>query len=413
MRDRGSSFQMQIEHLTSMLEITRVLNSTFDLAQLEKIIVESASKITGCEDSSILLIHPQTHELHFEVSAGLREEKTRPLVVPMNASISGWIARHNETVIIDDVSRDPRYFHQADQQTGFNTRSLLGVPMSIKGRVIGVLMAVNKFEGEFTEEDAERLAILAAQAAVAIENARLLAELQQTYKDLNELDQLKSEFITTTSHELRTPLTAIKGYLQLITSGMVPPDRRGGMLQTVTQHVDTVVRLVNDLLLMQEMNAIELRMADVDAGAIVRSEIEVMRRHVSAADIRWVEDIAAYLPAVWGDADHLQRMLHNLFDNAAKFSPNGGDVNVRVYAERATVYVEVSDPGVGIAPEEQEKIFERFYRVGKVKDRLFKGLGLGLFIARHIAQQHGGHIHVTSIPGEGSVFTVDLPATLT
>ena len=409
MHDRVLDRQ-QIEHLTVMLEITRNLNSTLDLPSLEKLIVESATELTACEDSSILLIDPKTGELRFESSAGLQEEKTQPIVVPLDSSIAGWIVKNNEPVIIADVSKDPRHLKLADEATGFHTRSLIGVPMSFKGRIIGVLQAVNKLEGEFTENDVERIAVLAAQAAVAVENARLMTELQVAYQDLSELDQLKSEFITTTSHELRTPLTAIKGYLQLITSGMVPSDRQGTMLDTVTHHVDTVIHLVNDLLLMQEMNAIELHMADTDLGEIVLSEMTEVRALSESAGITWRPEIEAGLPMVWGDGEHLQRMLHCLFDNAIKYSPDGGEVTVRAFARDENVVVEICDPGVGIPPEEHERIFDRFYRIERVGDHLFGGLGLGLAIARQIAQQHGGAISVESALGEGSTFAVELPA---
>jgi len=402
--------RQQIEHLTAMLEITRNLNSTLDLPALEKLIVQSATELTACEDSSILLIDPTTGELRFESSAGLQEEKTQPIVVPLDASIAGWIVKHNEPVIIADVSKDPRHLKRADEATGFHTRSLIGVPMSFKGRIIGVLQAVNKLDGEFTENDVERISVLAAQAAVAVENARLMTELQDAYEELSELDELKSEFITTTSHELRTPLTAIKGYLQLITSGMVPPDRQATILQTVTEHVDTVVHLVNDLLLMQEMSAIELHMADTDLGAIVLSGIAELREPSEAAGIAWRPEIETGLPMVWGDGEHLKRMLHCLFDNAIKYSPDGGEVTARAFSRDENVVVEIIDPGVGIPPEEHEKIFDRFYRIERVGDHLFGGLGLGLAIARQIAQQHGGTISVDSAPGKGSTFAVEIPA---
>jgi signal transduction histidine kinase len=407
--NRQSGLQKQIEHLMMMLEITRILSSTLDVRKLEQLIVQSATKLTECEDCSILLVDPQTGELKFEASAGLTEEKTQPIVVPMDGSIAGWIVRHNEHVIISDVQNDPRFYKQSDKSTGFDTRSLLGVPMSFKGRPIGALEAVNKIDGDFEEADAEELAVLAAQAAVAVENARLLTELQRAYKELNELDRLKSEFITTTSHELRTPLTSIKGYLQLITNGMVSPDLQAEMLNTVSDHVDTVVHLVNDLLLMQEMDAIEFHKTNVDVAEIVRAEMEDARSRAEAAGIRWVPEIADDLPPVWADIEHLQRMFHNLLDNAIKFSPDGGDVVVRVNAEEDKVCVQVIDSGVGIPPEEQERIFERFYRIEKVGDHLFGGLGLGLAIAKHIVEEHDGRITVLSAPGEGSTFTVELP----
>jgi len=331
------------------------------------------------------------------------------LVVPMNASIAGWVVRNNKPVIIHDVHQDPRFFGNVERSIGFATRSILGVPMRFKERVIGVVEALNKREGEFSDQDMEKLTILSAQAAVAIENARLLAELQNAYQELNELDRLKSEFITTTSHELRTPLTAIKGYLQLITNGVMPPEEQDKALQTVSRHIDTVVNLVNDLLLMQELNVIGLRFSTLDLAPVVRAEMEALADRAASTGIRWVSDVDDGMPPVWGDAARLGRMCHNLLDNAIKFSPDGGDVIVRLSVRDGKACLEVRDPGVGIPLEEQEKIFERFHRIGKVGDHIFGGLGLGLAIAKHIVQEHSGHIGVNSKPGKGSTFTVTLP----
>jgi signal transduction histidine kinase len=409
LNDREPVLQEQISHLRAMLEISRILNSTLDHSRLLRIIVRSATQVVDCEDSSILLIDARTGELRFEACAGLEEQATQPIVVPMDASIAGWIARHNKPLIISDVHSDPRFFEQADDVTGFPTRSVLGVPMSSKGRVIGVLEAVNKREGEFSDEDVERLAVLAAQAAVAIENARLHTELQRAYEELNELDRLKSEFITATSHELRTPLTVIKGYLQLATNAMLPPERRVAMLETISRQVDKIVRLANDLFFMQEMNTIRLEFAEVNMTSIVRSQVDANRSRAKAAGIHLICDVAPELPPVWGDAERLDRAFHNLLDNAIKFSPDGGDVAVSLYIRDETAYLEISDPGVGIPPAEQLKIFERFYRLERVGDRLFDGLGLGLAITKHIVEEHGGTISVASEPGQGSTFTMTLP----
>ena len=394
----------------AMLEISRILNSTLELSPLLRMIVHAAVKLTDCEDSSILLIDPRSGELRFETSAKQRAQDIVSLIVPMDSSVAGWIVRHNKPAIIHDAKNDPRFLSKVDLSIGFSTSSILGVPMRFRERVIGVVEAVNKREGRFTDVDIERLAILAADAAVAVENTRMLSELQRAYEDLNELDHLKSEFISTTSHELRTPLTAIKGYLQLVTSGMVPPEQQQTVLQTMSRHVDTIVHLVNDLLLIQEMHAIDLHFAEVDMGALVRGEIEMSRERAESSGIRWILDVAPDLPAVWGDAGHLRKLLHNLLDNAIKFSPDGGDVTVSLCSEKERCYLTVSDPGIGIPFDEQQKIFERFYRVERSGDRrLFGGIGIGLSIAKRITEGHGGTISVFSEPGQGSTFTVTLP----
>ncbi len=401
--------QEQVGHLMTLLEITRILNSTLERNRLLRIIVRSATKLLACEDSSILLIDPASGELHFEASAGLDRETVEPLVVPLDASIAGWIVRNQKSLIINDVQNDPRFFSQVDQTTGTSTRSLLGVPMHFQERVIGVLEAINKKDGVFSAEDEELLTILAAQAAVAVENARLLEELQRANRELSELDRLKSEFITTASHELRTPLTAIRGYLHLLLADMVPPERRRSVLQTIADHVEAIVSRVNDILFVQEMEAIHFEFCPVDMAALVREEVESVRTRAQEVGVNLIVNVQSPLPPIRGDAAHLRRMLHNLLDNAIKFSPDGGDVTVCLRTVGNCLCLEVSDHGIGIPQEEQARIFEQFYRIEKAGGRLFGGLGLGLSIARHIAERHGGRIGVESRPGQGSTFRVTLP----
>ena len=409
MSERERVLQKQIEHLMAMLEISRILNSTLDLEHLLRIIVNSAERLTDCDASSIILVDPKSGALYFRASSSLQDYKVRPLVVPMDSSVAGWIVRHNKPVIIDDAQNDPRFFNQVDKVSGTATRSILGVPMVFQERIIGVLEAVNKRDGRFTQEDTERLTILAAQAAVAIENANMLAELQRAYEELSQLDRLKSEFITTTSHELRTPLTAIKGYLRLITSGMMKPEQQKEALQTISRHVDTIVHLVNDLLFAQEMDAIEFKFGDVDLVAILQAEIDQARSRAEPTGIHLVPDMAPDVGKVWGDAEHLQLVVHNLLDNAIKFSPDGGDITLHLYPHADRICLEVSDPGIGIPPDKLDKIFERFYRIEEPGGPLFGGLGLGLAVAKHIVEAHRGSIDVVSTPGQGSRFTITLP----
>ncbi|MBN1582452.1 MAG: GAF domain-containing sensor histidine kinase [Anaerolineae bacterium] len=410
MTDRERALQQQIDHLMAMLEISRILNSTLDHRHLQRIIVNSAVKLTDCEDSSIILVDAKSGELHFSISAGLQDSKIQPLVVPVDSSIAGWIVRNNKPVIIDDVNADTRFFRQIDQSTGFPTRSIMGVPMSFRGRVLGVVEAVNKRNGTFTDEDTERLTILAAQAAVAIQNTRLMNELQTAYEELSELDRLKSEFITTTSHELRTPLTAIKGYLQLVNSGIMSPEQQQSALEKISDNVDTIVHLVNDLLFMQEMNAIEFKFSATDLAELVRAEVRAAAPRAGAQGTEIALHIADDLPLVWGDATHLIKMIHNLLDNAIKFSPDGGSIIISLQAQNNSIYLQVTDQGIGIPADKLDKIFDRFYRIESSSKHLFGGLGLGLAIAKHIAETHKGKIGVVSQAGQGSTFTVTLPA---
>lgn len=185
------SHEMQILQLRTMLEVNRKLNSTLDLDALLNVIIQVATELTATEAASILLLDEKTGELHFEAVTGAKKAEVKPLVVPLEGSIAGWIVTRNQPLVVNDTQDDPRHYTQADRKTQFDTRSILGVPLHVKDRTIGVLEVLNKRDNSpFTGQDQEMLETLAAQAAVAIENARLHAETEQRAQQLAVLHEL-------------------------------------------------------------------------------------------------------------------------------------------------------------------------------------------------------------------------------
>ncbi|MCK4977848.1 MAG: GAF domain-containing protein, partial [Anaerolineales bacterium] len=184
-----------------LLELSRDLTSTLDLPTLLNHIVHAASDLCQAEASSILLFDEGNQELYFEAASNLESPEMKGLIVPVDSSIAGWILTEQKSAIINDVSEDPRHFNQIGKATDIQTLSLLGVPLITKDKVVGVLEAINKLTGQFTEEDQELLMALGAHAAIAIENARLFQQ-----------SDLISEFV----HELRTPLTSINAAAHLL-----------------------------------------------------------------------------------------------------------------------------------------------------------------------------------------------------
>lgn len=251
---------------------------------------------------------------------------------------------------------------------------------------------------------------LRANDQLAIEELRQKnVELAEAYGQLQEQERLRSEFLTTIAHELRTPLTSAKGWLTLMRSGMVGAEALKTAIETVGDNVEAVVRLANDLLFLQEMDLIAPTDRPVEIGAVVAASVEEMRKAANENRVGLHLDIAPGLPAIQGDPDGLARVFRALLDNAVKFSPDGGDVRVRVERAGEAIKVSVADSGVGIPEEHRERVFERFYRVEKIGGRLFGGMGLGLAIARHVVAQHGGAIEFESQVGRGTTFEVSLP----
>jgi len=236
---------------------------------------------------------------------------------------------------------------------------------------------------------------------------RLLAEQNER---LREADRLKDEFVALISHDLRTPLTSIMGYLELTMDDETLGEESRGYLDIVQRNSDRLLRLVNDLLFVARLEAgeLDLRATEVDVGAVVRQSVEEARPRAAAKGIELGCE-AQSVPELHADRGRMFQLLDNLISNAIKFTPEGGRVDVRLLQRGPNVRIEVVDTGIGISPEEQGRLFERFFRATTATERHIPGTGLGLYIACAIAEAHGGGIEVESEPDRGTTFCVELP----
>ncbi len=242
---------------------------------------------------------------------------------------------------------------------------------------------------------------------MAIEDLRIRAgELAQAYQKLAEQELARREFLSNVAHELRTPLMSASGYLQLLQKGAISGEGLKTAIDTVERNVQQIVALVNDVLFLQEMDLVLSEFQPVDLGEISNNVVEKYKARAAQKNIALNLREDRNLPAIPGDARSLERALMALVDNAVKFSPNGGNVNIRVEADRASVRVSVADRGIGIAPELQARIFDRFYHLERHDNDLFGGLGLGLAIAKQVIEQHNGTLDVESELNQGSTFTM-------
>jgi signal transduction histidine kinase len=234
-------------------------------------------------------------------------------------------------------------------------------------------------------------------------------ELAQAYAELAAQQKLRSEFLTTVAHELRTPLTAGTGYLQLVNSGAVPPAQASQFLEAVSNNLDTVVHLVNNILFLQELELITPEFKPLAIGEVVLKAVEEIAKRASEGGLTVNTQIQQKLPQVMGDAGGLSRAISALLDNAVKFSPAGGEINIRIQANDGAVRIEIGDPGIGFPMEQLEDVCRPFTRVEETGGHLFGGVGLGIPIAKQVVESHGGHIEIESEVNKGSTFTVVLP----
>ncbi len=399
------------ETFNKLVETSMILNSTLSQNILLDHIMQAAIQITGSEAASILLVDPNTKDLHFVAASGSGPlDNFTDIVVPLEGSIAGLIVRENRAVVIDDVVNDPRHFRQADEELDFQTRSLLGVPMRIKDRLIGVLEAVNRPE-PYTNEDVRYITILASQAAVAIENARLINELRRAKADLEKLNKLKNDFISIASHELRTPLGVILGYATFLKE-----DTQGDINEHAERVFNSAIHLrslIEDMTSLRyiQFDAAELNIQPVSVNDIVDMTMQHIGDLAETKEQALIVEPARTLMLVNADADRIVMALGNVLNNAVKFSEVGGLIVLSVEARNTRdVWIKVRDNGMGITRDQLERVFDQFYQVEDPMIRAHGGLGLGLSITKAIVEKHNGRVWVESDgPGKGCTVTISLP----
>jgi signal transduction histidine kinase/ActR/RegA family two-component response regulator len=278
--------------------------------------------------------------------------------------------------------------------------------MTARGRTLGALTFVAAESGRHYNDDDVNFALdVASRAAFAVENAR-------AYEQLRAADRLKDEFLATLSHELRTPLNAILGYARMARSGMLTGERLARAVETVERNATLLTHIVEDVLDVSRIVSGKLRLnvQPTDLSLVLHDALATMLPAAEAKGVRLHTVIDPQVGPVSGDPDRLQQVVWNLLANAVKFTKRGGQVQVRLQRVNSHVEIVVSDTGVGIRPEFLPHIFERFSQGDSGPTREHSGLGLGLAIARHIVEMHGGTIHAASAgEGQGSTFSIRLP----
>jgi hypothetical protein len=393
-----------------MVEISVTLNSTLDFPRLLQFIIDSAAELVDSEGASILLMDEKTKNLEFAAATGTNPEQLARIPVPLDSSLAGTVFREDRPLIVNQVSGDPRHYQAVGEQIDFETRSLIGVPMRSQDSVIGVLEAVNKRNGMFDVTDEITLSVVASQAAVAINNARLVDALQRAYDELGKLDRLKSEFISIASHELRTPLALILGYATMLKedAGEQASEHVGAVLNSAIRMRSLIEDMTNLNLL--QVGSAELNMEVQPLQSVVRAAHEEVRETIQAKGQQLKVELPEEAMLAKVDGPKLSMALTNLLNNALRFTPANGNIELRLKREGEEAWFQVADDGMGIAPEEIDRVFQPFYQVEDHMARRHEGMGLGLAIVRGVAEAHGGRVWAESQgPGEGATFTVALP----
>lgn len=404
--------ERRVGYLERMVKISQILNSTLTLEPLLQIIIQSATELTNTEACSIMLIDKNTGELRFSEATGGVSEAMKKVSVPLDNSIGGWVIRHNRPLLIRDAKSDPRWHGDVDEGSGFETRSILGVPLKVRDKVIGVLEVVNKkSEQGFNENDIQIATTLSAHAAIAIENARLLDELQEAYRSLSEIDRIKGDFVSIASHELRTPLAVILGYATFLRDNVSGPASE--QLEIVFSSAIRLRSLIDDMVNLRHIQTedVQLQYSLFSLKEIVLDVIKEFSELVAGKrQVLTTRFVPNNNPLnTEADRQKIYLVLANLISNATKFTDEGGRIHINVELKEHKYWITVIDTGIGIPQEKCEQIFDQFYQVEPSLTRRYQGMGIGLSIAKGMVEVHKGRIWVESMVGKGSKFTVVIP----
>ncbi|MBN2502677.1 MAG: GAF domain-containing sensor histidine kinase [Anaerolineales bacterium] len=384
-----------LDRYIRMVEVSRDIASILDLDVLLFRVVQAAADVTEATAASILLYDESNNQLYFQASTNLDSHVMRGLVVPVKGSLAGTIVTSREPLIVQDTDTDPRHFEGIGQTTNFDTSSLLGVPLIHYGKVIGVLEALNKRDGTFNAEDIELLSGLGAQAAIAIENARLFQQ---------------SDLISEMVHELRTPLASINTAAHLLMRPEISADQRSMMTETIQKETQRLSEMATSFLDLARLESgrSQFQVHPFELRPILLDSINVMQGRITQKGLSLEQSIPDELPLLHGDADKIKQVVLNLLSNAIKYNRPDGVITLTCRVEDEHVLCAVEDTGRGILPEHMQGLFQKFYRVPG-SEQIAEGTGLGLSICKKIIEAHGGEIKADSEPGVGTTFSFVLP----
>lgn len=415
MKRRDAEANAQMQNLEFLAEAGELLASSLDhrttLARLAGLIVPRmadwcAIHLDGTSVDDMLIAHVDP----------AKQETLRQLHrFSLEGSPRGYlrVVKTGEPVLVSEVEPDfCEKFASSPEQLGLlrviDTKSWIIVPLAVAGNCFGaVTLAFSESNRRYSKRDLVVASDLARRAAVAIDNAGVYESSQRERSRAEAATRAKDEFVAMVSHELRTPLNAIVGWLGLLRGGSLTAEATTHGLEVVDRNAKAQSRLVEDLLDISRTltGAIRLVPSQLDLATIIEMAIEGVRPAADAKRIMLVVDIAAGTTAMRGDADRLQQVMWNLLTNAVKFTQKGGAVRVTLRHVESDLEVRVEDTGVGIPSSFLPHVFETFRQMDGSMTRRYGGLGLGLSIAKHIVDLHGGNMEAKS-PGEGKGTTV-------
>jgi GAF domain-containing protein/anti-sigma regulatory factor (Ser/Thr protein kinase) len=407
--------QEALERQTATAELLAAMSeSAFDLKPVFEMVLAKSLALCRAEygwirqfdrDGTSRTVAAQRPDQGVATSSGTPDVKT-------GAGLLGRAYRERRTVHVPDITTDPTV-SDSKAIIRIGARTGLGVPLLRGDDVLGVIILVRIEVRPFSDREIELVESFARQAAIAIENVRLFKEIQEKSVQLEVANRHKTEFLANMSHELRTPLNAIIGFSEVLLQRMFGElnPQQADYLEDIMSSGRHLLTLINDILDLSKIEAgrMELEAAPFSLVAALNNAVTLVRERATSHRIRLELNVAPELDTLVADERKLKQVVVNLLTNAVKFTPDGGTVRLRAARENGEVRLSVHDTGIGIAAEDQQRIFEEFQQATHQGDQSREGTGLGLTLSKRMVELHGGTLTVDSTPGKGSTFTVVLP----
>jgi signal transduction histidine kinase len=392
----------QEPELRAFLSRTVRLTQLLDIAAIVHELEQATAAAVGTPHATIGLWDENQRSMHFLVNGQLVQRAAT------DDSPAIQVFETQRSLFVPDVLQ--AYPARAASSRAYGAKSLLAAPITADNHRLGVLLVYAPYAPIFANDDLTLLQILAGQAAVLLESRALMDEAARV-RAHDEATRLKDDFLSAAAHDLKTPITTLLVKAQLLERRAMrnpeaPTDVAG--LRVLVQEAQRLRRLVLELLdaARAEQGRLVGDRAEVDLVPIVQmvgARHETRQHHIRI-------DAPTALVGIYDDV-RIEQLFENLLENAVKYSPGGGSIDIKLWSEQEQARLTVSDQGIGVPPQDLASIFDRFYRAGNANERQYVGMGLGLFICRGIVEQHGGQIVVTSTPGIGTTFSVTLPLT--
>ena len=415
---RTRELARSVGELKALGEVGQAVSSTLDLQTVLSTIVSRAVQLSGTDCGIIYEYDEPTQEFHLRASKQMEEELVKayqatPLRLGQGAT--GRAAETRSPTQIADLREEQEFATRGLRPvlSRLGYRSLLAVPLLLEQKIMGTLTIYRRETGSFAPEVVNLLQTFATQSVLAIQNARLFREIEDKSRQIEAANRHKSEFLANMSHELRTPLTAIIGFSEVLSEKVFGElnDKQSEYMDDIVSSGRHLLSLINDILDLSKVEAgrMELDLTKFDIPTAIDNALILIRERATRHGITLRHTVDERLGEVLGDERKFKQILLNLLSNAVKFTAEGGYIDVDAALTNGAVEVSVSDTGIGIAPENQEAIFEEFRQVGTDFSKKREGTGLGLTLTRKFVELHGGKIWVESAVGKGSTFTFTLP----